>query len=165
MKIRVYPDPVLRHRSKPIKDITDEIWAKAQQMLESMYENNGVGLAAPQVGWNIALITVDTAGVHKGRRAFVNPQIVERNGEAEDEEGCLSLPRLSGKVRRSESVIVSAYDLDGKDVQIEANGLLARAFQHEIDHLRGVLFIDRLSDSDRMALRQSLRNLERIAGK
>jgi peptide deformylase len=130
-------------------------------MLDSMYESAGVGLAAPQVGESVTLITVDTTGEQQDPRIFVNPRIIEKFGEQTCEEGCLSVPGVAGNVTRAERVVVAAYDLEGRKIELKAEGLAARAFQHELDHLRGVLFIDHLSPSEQMAIRARLKELER----
>lgn len=117
-----------------------------RDMFETMYAASGVGLAAPQVGVGKRVIVVDVSPVDKeiAPVALVNPEIVERQGLVEGTEGCLSVPGVEGVVPRAESVLVQAFDTDGRRVQIRAEGLLARALQHEIDHLDGVLFIDRI---------------------
>jgi peptide deformylase len=161
MEIHCYPDHVLRRRALPVRKITDEVWELAQSMLGTMYEADGVGLAAPQVGESVRLVTIDTTGEQQEPRVFVNPRITEQRGEVEGEEGCLSLPGLSGKVVRADWLAVTAYDLEGRKLEMEVEGLAARAFQHELDHLRGVLFIDHLSPTERMALRRRLKEMER----
>lgn len=161
MKILHYPHTALRRKAKPIKTITDSIWRFAEAMLEAMYEDRGVGLAAPQVGESVCLITLDTTGEQEGERVFINPSIVDRKGDVCEEEGCLSLPGLHGRVRRAERVSVVAWNLEGRKIELDADGLAARAFQHEIDHLRGILFIDHLSPADQMAVRSRLKELER----
>ncbi|MFP5221521.1 MAG: peptide deformylase [Acidobacteriota bacterium] len=142
-----YPDPILSKRAQEITEITPELKELAKDMAEAMYEHRGIGLAAPQVGECCRLIAVDVSGPDERTELMflVNPVIVSREGEVEDEEGCLSVVQLRAKVKRSEKVVVKARDLDGKDVEIPADGILAVCLQHEIDHLDGVLFIDHIS--------------------
>jgi peptide deformylase len=144
-----FPDKRLREKSKPIAEITDEIRVLAQDMLDVMYDEPGIGLAAPQVGASLRLIVVDTEWTEdeaeKSPLVLVNPEITDREGSVTWTEGCLSVPELQADVERAESVTLEALDLEGESVRIEATGLQAVCFQHEIDHLDGVLFIDRIS--------------------
>ena len=144
-----FPDPRLRRRAEPIEKITDEIRQLAADMLETMYDEPGIGLAAPQVGASIRLIVVDTEWTEENAErkpcVFVNPEIIERSGEITWNEGCLSVPDFTADVDRSENVVLRALDLDGNAITTTASGLRAVCFQHEIDHLDGVLFIDRIS--------------------
>lgn len=146
-KILKYPDPILAKKAEPIAKVTPEIRQLAKDMAEAMYEKRGVGLAAPQVGECCRLIAVDISGPDERTDLMflVNPVVVSREGSVEDEEGCLSVSNFRAKVKRSEKVVVKAQDMDGKDVEINADGLLAICLQHEIDHLDGVLFIDHVS--------------------
>ena len=134
LKVRRYGDPVLRRRAEPVGEITPELRALAADMIDSMYDEAGIGLAAPQVGISLRLMVV---GDERGRdpRALINPVIVERGGEIVAEEGCLSLPGIFADMARAEWVRVEATDLEGQPVSIRARGLHARVFQHEIDHL------------------------------
>jgi peptide deformylase len=161
VEIHCYPEHVLRRRAMPVRRITDEIWQLSEGMLETMYEAPGIGLAAPQVGESLCLITVDVTGEHQDPRVFVNPTIVDRRGEDVMEEGCLSLPGITANVRRAERISIVAYDLEGRKMELDADGLTARCLQHEIDHLRGVLFVDHLTPADQMAVRSLLKDLER----
>jgi peptide deformylase len=144
-----FPDKRLREKSKPITEVTDEIRQLAEDMLEVMYDEPGIGLAAPQVGETIRLIVVDTDwtedDAEKNPLVLVNPRITAEEGSVTWTEGCLSVPDFQADVERSECVTLEAQDLDGQPVVIEAEGLQAVCFQHEIDHLDGVLFIDRIS--------------------
>ncbi len=146
-EILKYPNPILTQKAKDIEEITPEIRQLAEDMAETMYEKRGIGLAAPQVGECCRLIAVDVSGPEERAELMflVNPVIVSREGEIEDEEGCLSVVQFRAKVKRSEKVVVKAKDLDGKEIEVPAEGLLAVCLQHEIDHLDGVLFIDRIS--------------------
>jgi len=144
-----FPDKRLKEVSTPIVEITDEIRAMAQDMLDVMYDEPGIGLAAPQIGEAVRLIVVDTEWTEEGAErnpwVLINPEIVERNGKLVWTEGCLSVPDIEAEVERSESVVLRATNLEGDAVEIEASQLQAVCFQHEIDHLDGVLFIDRIS--------------------
>jgi peptide deformylase len=144
-----FPDKRLRQKSEIIAEITDEIRALAEDMLEVMYDEPGIGLAAPQVGESIRLIVVDTEWSQEdGERTplvLVNPEITDRGGEVVWTEGCLSVPDFEAEVERSERVTLRARDLDGETLEIAAEELQAVCFQHEIDHLDGILFIDRIS--------------------
>jgi peptide deformylase len=144
-----FPDRRLRELSKPIEQVTDEIRALARDMLDVMYDEPGIGLAAPQVGVPVRLIVVDVGwteeGAEKSPRILVNPQILHAEGLITWTEGCLSVPDFQAEVERAERVRLRATDLDGQELLIEASGLEAVCFQHEIDHLDGILFIDRIS--------------------
>jgi peptide deformylase len=146
-----FPDPRLKRVSEPIEKITDEIRTLAQDMLEVMYDEPGIGLAAPQVGEAVRLIVVDTewkdeeAGAERRPLVLVNPEIVEREGSLIWNEACLSVPDYSAEVERAARVRVRGLDLEGKEVIEDASDLRAVCFQHEIDHLDGILFIDRIS--------------------
>jgi len=144
-----FPDKRLREISKPITEITDEIRALAEDMCDVMYDEPGIGLAAPQVGVPFRLIVVDTEWNREdGERnplILVNPEISEHEGEITWTEGCLSVPDFEAEVERSQRVRLVAQDLEGQEVDIIADELSAVCFQHEVDHLDGVLFIDRIS--------------------
>ncbi|MBG0790343.1 MAG: peptide deformylase [Desulfovibrionaceae bacterium] len=145
LEICTWPDEVLAAKAKPIEEITPELEKLIESMVKTMYESDGVGLAAPQVGKSIRLICVDQTGPKtRGElRVLINPQIVECDGEVDSEEGCLSCPELTVTVKRSEHVVVRAQDREGKEVCIDTTGLLAIILQHEIDHLDGVTLADR----------------------
>jgi peptide deformylase len=148
-----FPDPRLKRVSRPIEKITDEIRTLAQDMLEVMYDEPGIGLAAPQVGEDVRLIVMDTEWKDEeadtaGDRSpivLVNPEIVERDGTVVWNEACLSVPDFSAEVERAARVRVRGLDLEGREYVEEAEGLRAVCFQHELDHLDGILFIDRIS--------------------
>ena len=144
--ILTYPDPFLERKSAPVPAVDDGIRALVADMFETMYAANGVGLAAPQVGVGQRVIVVDISPAEKGQPPFalVNPEIVDRVGRVEENEGCLSVPGIEGLVPRSEEVEVTGLNESGEPVRFRARGFLARALQHEIDHLEGVLFISRL---------------------
>jgi len=143
------PDKRLREVSKPVTEITDEIRELAQDMCDVMYDEPGIGLAAPQVGESVRLIVVDTEWTQEDAErsplVLVNPEITEREGAIVWTEGCLSVPDYEAEVERAARVRLLAQDLEGKPVDLVADELQAVCFQHEIDHLDGVLFIDRIS--------------------
>ena len=163
LKISKYGSDVLRQVAQPVEEITDEIRQIAEDMLKIMYDSDGVGLAAPQIGISRRIVVIDAKpdDPFSDPIALINPEIVERTGQADAEEGCLSVPEVSGDVKRAEKVTVEALDLDGKKVQIEATDLLARVVQHEIDHLNGVLFVDHLGRLKQQLIKKQLRKIEK----
>jgi len=159
--ILTYPDPRLRQVSQPVTEITEEIRAQILALFPAMYEDNGIGLAAPQVGWHARIFVVNVSGEPQDELAFVNPEITDRSGGMWSfEEGCLSLPGIRGKVKRERNITLRGTDLDGNPIELEADGLVARCILHEYDHLDGVLFIDRLSPAKRQSIKRKLRELE-----
>jgi peptide deformylase len=163
LKISRYGSDVLRKVAEPVEEITDEIRQLARDMLERMYDSDGVGIAAPQIGVSrrIIIVDVDPYDPSKDPIALINPEIVDRQGQKSAEEGCLSVPDIRGEVKRAERVTVEGLDLDGNKVRIEATELLARALQHEIDHLNGVLFIDHLSRLKHRLIKKQLQDIEK----
>ena len=161
--ILTYGAPELEKESREVTVFDEELQQLAEDMLETMYAAPGVGLAAPQVGVNVRLIVVDiTAGEEEGHQTvLVNPEVVERGGPQKEEEGCLSFPGITASVDRPEEVLVKGHDLSGNRVTVEADGLLARALCHEIDHLDGVLLIDRVSALKRDMIRRRIRKLKK----
>ena len=140
-----YPDPRLHTVAVPVKEVTDEIRRLLDDMLETMYEAQGVGLAATQVNVHQRIVVIDVSEKHDAPLVLINPEIVASNGEpVVGEEGCLSVPGIFDKVERAPKVTVQALGRDGQSYQLDADGLLAVCIQHEIDHLNGILFIDRL---------------------
>ncbi|MFQ5863435.1 MAG: peptide deformylase [Candidatus Brocadiales bacterium] len=162
MKILIYPDSQLRQKAKPIKEIKEDFHEKAEEMLQFMYEAQGIGLAATQVGWPVRLLVKDLTGEKTGERVYINPVITHEEGESLEEEGCLSLPGVFGKIARSERVKVVAYSLQGEKLELEAEGLEARVWQHEIDHLNGILIIDKMTPASSLANSRRLKELEEI---
>jgi peptide deformylase len=156
LKVRKYGDPLLRRRAAPVREITPEIRRIVADMVETMYDEVGIGLAAPQVGISLRLMVVGDEKTPEAR-ALVNPVIAEQGGEVTSEEGCLSLPGIFAPVTRAEWVKLEAQDLDGKPVAIRARGLAARIYQHEMDHLDGVLFIDRLDPMTRDRIKRRIK--------
>lgn len=169
-----YPDKVLRTAGKAVKEINEEVRAVASRMIELMYEAEGIGLAAPQVGlsWQMFVLDVpegedrtstdDPPTCTTGPMVFINPKITKYEGAPEPfEEGCLSLPEIRGDVLRPPVVTMTATDEQGKVFTIRAGGLLARCLQHEFDHLQGVLILDKMTQTARMKNRTAVRDLER----
>ena len=178
LKVCKYGDPVLRRKSEPITEITDDIRSLAEKMVHSMFRNDGIGLAAPQVGVNIRLFTLATSVPGAALRpdaspgeiqlaarmplALINPEIVSRSEHEETaEEGCLSLPGIYGNVTRPASVVLKTSLLTGETITVECGHLLGRCIQHEIDHLDGVLFVDHLSEPEYLDLSGNLRRLKK----
>ncbi len=176
LKIVRYPEPVLRAKCRAVTEVTPEVRELAQNMIETMKDANGVGLAAPQVAQDVQLAVIDVSHNPQcisylrinGQEAdmvkhmpviFLNPKIELGRDKESDEEGCLSFPRLRGDIRRSLEVKVTFETLEGETQVWETDGLLARAFQHEIDHLNGVLFIDRMSATAKVTLKRKLARL------
>lgn len=164
MQVVKYPHPTLRHKSKPLRKVDPELKRMVRQMFELMYENNGIGLAGNQVDLPYRLIVLNLSGDSDAKdeeHVFLNPVITKRAGNAEAEEGCLSLPEIYAPVRRAERVALTTYNLAGEQVALELTGLFARAAQHEIDHLDGVLFVDRLTPANQLGVKEKLGELER----
>jgi peptide deformylase len=155
-KILTYPDPELKKPSHPVTVINEKVRELVRDMVETMYEAPGVGLAAPQVGVHQRIVVIDIAAKDEAPELIVaiNPVILHAEGEAYDEEGCLSIPRYSANVHRHARVVVKALNLEGEELTYQADDLLAIAFQHEIDHLDGILFIDHLSPLKRGIFRK-----------
>jgi len=156
-----YGAPELEKMSREVVEFDEDLKRLAADMLETMYAAPGVGLAAPQVGVNIRLIVVDpTAGEEQGHQTILaNPEVVEEDGHQKGEEGCLSFPGITSTVARPANVRVRGHDLDGNAIELEADGLLARALCHEIDHLDGVLLVDRVSRLRRDMIKRRIRKL------
>ena len=152
--IRMFGDPVLRQVAREIDDIDASLARLSAEMLTTMYEAPGIGLAAPQIGVQKRLFVYDTG---EGPQTIVNPVITETRGEWLYEEGCLSIPGLAWEIVRPKEIHLTGRDLDGDDVSVEADELAARLFQHELDHLDGVLLLDRLDDDVRREAKRALR--------
>jgi peptide deformylase len=164
MKIVNYPHPSLRHPGVPVKAIDNRVRSYVQEMLALMYEGKGLGLAAPQVGLPLEIFVMNLKADPAEReteKAYINPQIIERRGSVEGEEGCLSFPGLYGKVRRAKWIRFQAYNINGELLDLAASELEARVVQHEVDHLRGDLFIDKMGTIAKMASRGSIKQFER----
>ncbi|MGK2936073.1 MAG: peptide deformylase [Gemmatimonadaceae bacterium] len=141
LDIRVLGDPILRQDTEPVAEVTDELRQLIEDMFITMYAAEGIGLAAPQVGRTERLAVVDVEGA---KYVLINPEILMREGSARAEEGCLSIPDVFGEVERPQRISVRALDVEGRQFELAADELLARAIQHEIDHLHGKLFLDYL---------------------
>jgi peptide deformylase len=155
LEIKEYGESVLREKSLPVKEITPEILNLIRDMAETMYTAPGVGLAAPQVGVSKRIIIID--GEEEGLIVLINPTMVKSEGEVIEEEGCLSIPGVYSEVKRSSKVTVKALNKSGEPIKITKEGLLARALQHEIDHLEGILFVDRIGKVKRQLLLNKLK--------
>ncbi|HYO95407.1 MAG TPA: peptide deformylase [Polyangiaceae bacterium] len=159
-EILKYPDPRLREVAQPVASVTPEIQALVDDMAETMYASSGCGLAATQIGVNHRVFVVDCAGEDEPSdlRVFINAEVIEADGVQIWNEGCLSFPGVNEEIKRAEHVRVRALDRTGKSFEIEADGLLAVAIQHELDHLNGVLMIDKLSPLKRRMMGRRLAN-------
>lgn len=157
-----YPDPVLRARASEVPGVDAPIRELAVDMLRVMHEEDGIGLAAPQVGESLRMfVTAAQDEESAPERVYINPVIVAFDGALEaSDEGCLSLPGIRGAIRRPPRITIRAIGLDGESFTLTSSGLLARCWQHEIDHLDGILIIDRMSAIDRLASRKQVRQLE-----
>ncbi len=178
LSILQYGDPILRAKGKHIEKIDNRIRELAQNMIETMHAANGVGLAAPQVGESLQLTVLDVSQVEdrpstmklNGENTdpqsamplvLINPEINLGSETEMGTEGCLSFPEITGEIERAKSVTVRAQNLDGEAIEIEATGFLARAIQHEVDHLNGILFIDRMSSAAKTSLSSKLKRLQK----
>lgn len=163
MQIVQYPHPALRFKSVPVSQITPELQSIAREMFDLMYAAEGIGLAANQVGLPYRLFVLNLSANREEpdqEHVLINPEIVSRKGSQEAEEGCLSLPKLYGTVRRANQIVVEAFDLEGRGFELTVDDLASRAIQHESDHLDGVLFFDRLSESAKREFQPSLADFE-----
>lgn len=161
LPIRKYPDPVLRKQAEPVTVIDARLRQLAADMMETMQEAQGVGLAAPQVGESIRMVIVDFDPENGDAKVLINPVIVKRSGRKElKPEGCLSFPGIHTQVKRSPRVVCEAQNLDGEIIEYHAEGLSARAVQHELDHLDGMLFVDKAGPSDKQSLERELEEME-----
>lgn len=160
LRIIHYPDPRLRQASKPIEQITPELRELAMRMLETMREAKGVGLAAPQIGQNIRMFVMNPTGEPDDNRVYINPVLSDAEGEETSEEGCLSLPEVHVQVSRNRAIRMQALDLEGNKIEDLQTGFVARVWQHEFDHLNGILITDRMGLGDRLQHRRILKDLE-----
>jgi len=151
-----YPDARLHTVAKPVKAVDDRIRKLVDDMAETMYAAPGIGLAATQVDVHERVVVIDISETHDQLRVFINPEIVAQSGTEESEEGCLSVPGIFDKVTRAERVTVRALDREGKSFELEADGLLAVCIQHEMDHLKGKVFVDYLSNLKRNRIKAKL---------
>lgn len=158
-----YPDAVLLKKAEPVTEFNAELKQLAEDMFESMYVAEGIGLAAPQIGVSKRMYVVDlSVGKNPDERlVLINPEIIQKEGKQTEEEGCLSLPEIRDKVNRHLHVRMRAQDVDGKWFEMDGEDLLSRAFQHELDHLDGILFIDRLSRLKKDLILRKIRKLQK----
>jgi peptide deformylase len=178
LSILQYGDPVLRTKGKRVEEIDDHVRQLAADMLETMREANGVGLAAQQVGEALQLTVIDVSQVEDRPSAMelhgedvdlasvmplvlINPQIALRDEIEIASEGCLSFPEITGDIERAKSISLRAQDLNGNEIEFEASGLLARAIQHEVDHLNGILFIDRMNSATKTSIASRLKRMQK----
>ena len=178
LSILQYGDPILRAKGKQIENIDDRVRELAQNMIETMHAANGVGLAAPQVGESLQLTVLDVSQVEDQPTTMklngedvdpatamplvlINPQINLGRETETGTEGCLSFPEITGEIERAKSITIRAQNLNGEPIEIETRGYLARAFQHEVDHLNGILFIDRMSSVAKTTLSSKLKRLQK----
>lgn len=162
LQVLHYPDERLRIVAKPVKEVNDAIRRIVDDMFETMYAEEGIGLAATQVDIHQQIIVIDVSETRDQRHVFINPELIAKSGETGIEEGCLSIPDQRGFVPRAEKVKVRALDRDGKPFELEADELLAICIQHEMDHLVGKLFVDYLSPLKRQRIRQKMEKLAKI---
>ena len=163
MQIVQYPHPALRWKSSPITEITPDLHQIVREMFDLMYQAEGIGLAANQVGLPYRIFVINLSGEKEHadeEHVFINPEIVHRKGSQEGEEGCLSLPKLFAPVRRAKDIVVEAFDLTGEGFEMDLDDLASRAVQHETDHLDGILFIDRLADPKKREVSPVLEDFE-----
>ena len=156
LNVLIYPDDHLKVVCEPVSEVNDAIRKIVDDMFDTMYQEEGIGLAAPQVDILQRIITIDVEGDKKNQLVLINPEILASEGETVIEEGCLSIPGFRALVPRKEKVKVRALDRDGKEFTLDADGLLAICIQHEIDHLNGILFVDYLSPLKRQRIKEKL---------
>ncbi|MDG6881755.1 Peptide deformylase [Phocoenobacter uteri] len=161
LEILLYPDENLTKMSQPVEVFDDELSQFIDDMFETMYDDEGIGLAAPQVNVLKRIITIDIEGDKTNQIVLINPEILESSGETGIEEGCLSIPGLRGFVPRKEKVTVKAQDRTGKEFTLEADELLAICIQHEIDHLNGIVFADHLSPLKRKRIKDKMEKIKK----
>jgi peptide deformylase len=158
-KLLIYPDPSLRKKAQPVENINGKIKDIADRMAEVMYANKGIGLAAPQIGILSRILVVD---IGEGSRVLINPEIVGGEGESVMEEGCLSLPTIEVPVKRMEKVFIRGWNLESKEVNLELFSFPGRVYQHEIDHLNGILIIHHISRLKReLLIKRMIKDLKR----
>ncbi len=160
-KILQYPEPVLREKAKKVTLFDEELRSLVEDMAETMYDAPGVGLAAPQIGESIRLIVVDISVDEENQSymTLINPKITTAEGAQIDEEGCLSVPELTSKVKRFKKIVVDFQDIEGKEQQLETEDRFAVVLQHEIDHIKGILFIDHLSSLKRNLYKKKVKKM------
>ncbi|MEK6690004.1 MAG: peptide deformylase [Nitrospirota bacterium] len=164
LEIKKYPDNILRIKAEPVRKIDSTILSLIDDMTETMYAAPGVGLAATQVGVSLRIMVVDVGLKEEGSGLIVliNPEIISVHGEIEEEEGCLSVPDYKAQIKRAEIITVRGLNKEGREIEIESTSLLARVIQHEIDHLNGVLIIDRMSPIKRELFKKKFRKVLKL---
>ena len=160
LPIKIFPDPILRETAATVSTFDKQLRTFVDSMIETMYDSRGIGLAAPQVGISKRICVVDVSEEGDTPLHFINPVIESRTGTTPSEEGCLSIPGYRETIKRSEKIAIKAVDVEGKPIELTADGLLAICLQHEIDHLNGVLFIDHLSRLKRQMFKKWLAKQE-----
>lgn len=163
LEILEFPDPRLRTIAKPVTRFNAELEQLVADMIETMYEERGIGLAATQVNRHVRLLVMDTSEAHDQPRVFINPEITQADGDQVYEEGCLSVPGIYARVERAEQVTVKAQNVDGSEFEDQLEGLNAVCLQHEMDHLQGKLFVDYLSPLKRRMVRKKLEKARKQA--
>jgi peptide deformylase len=166
LPIRIIGDKILRQKAAEVAELTDEIRKFIKNLIHTMYIEDGIGLAAPQVGRSLRIFVVDPywykEGYDKNPRVMINPRFLEFSGEETEEEGCLSLPEIYGPVSRAEKVVIEGLNENFEKIQVEAEDLFARSLQHENDHLDGILFIDKVPTFKRMILNKKVMELQKM---
>ncbi|GAB3026160.1 peptide deformylase [Bowmanella dokdonensis] len=165
LEVLRFPDERLRTVARPVTEVDDQVRRLVDDMFETMREENGIGLAATQVDVHQRIVVMDVSEEQNHPLVFINPEITEKDGLTISEEGCLSVPGNYAKVERAERIKVTALDRNGKEFTLDAEGLLAICIQHELDHLRGVLFVDYLSPLKRQRIRKKLEKEARLLEK
>jgi len=159
-EILIYPDKRLRIKSEPVTEVTDAIRRKGLALMDLMHQARGIGLAAPQVGWHVQILAINLSGKRQDGLVFLNPKIVSTSKATfTASEMCLSVPGISGKIERPREATITSMNFDGELNEFKLDGLLARCFLHEYDHLEGVLFIDRLSSAKKLSIKKKLKRL------
>lgn len=162
LQVLHYPDERLRKIAAPVKEVNSEIQRIVDDMFETMYAEDGIGLAATQVDIHQQIIVIDVSENRDQRLVLINPELLEKSGETGIEEGCLSIPEQRALIPRAEKIKIKALDRDGKPLELETDGLLAICIQHEMDHLIGKLFVDYLSPLKRQRIRQKLEKMAKL---
>ena len=157
------PDPILRKKAQPVAKIDEAILRLVEDMKDTMYKEPGVGLAAPQIGVSLRVIVWDSPENKEGFQSLINPKIVKTEGQEKGLEGCLSIPDMSGEVVRYTSIQVEGIRPNGANVSLALTDFTARILQHEVDHIDGILYIDRLSPADRALVQKKLKKLHKVA--
>ena len=162
LTILEFPDERLRNKAVPVEAFDDSLKQLASDMLETMYQAPGIGLAATQVNVHKSLVVIDISDEKNAPLILINPELIQSSGQEESEEGCLSVPGFFETVKRADAIRIKAQDLDGKSFEMEADGLLAVCIQHEMDHLKGKLFVDYLSPLKRQLARKKVKKEQRL---